>query len=110
MRQYSIIKKERDFKKIFQEGKKINNPLFTLIYLKNNDPKNRLAFIVPKKAFKKAYQRNLIRRRLKSIFDQINFQTSGLNLIIIAKISLAEKSFKEIEKIIKKTLEKENLI
>ncbi len=111
MRQYSILKKEKDFKKIFQQGKKINNPYFTIIYLvKDNHPKNRLAFIVPKKVYKKAYQRNLIRRRLKAIFDQINFKTSGLDLIVIAKNSLMEKSFEELKKIIEIMLKQADLI
>lgn len=111
MKRYSIIKKEKDFKQIFQRGKKINNPYFTIIYLKNdNDPINRLAFIAPKKHFKKACQRNLIKRRLKAIFNQINFKITGINLIIVAKNSLLEKNFEEIKNILENSLSNEQLI
>jgi ribonuclease P protein component len=57
--------------KLFLEGKSVLIPPFRLIYLPLELPLTvpiQIFFSVPKKRFKKANQRNLIRRRLKELY------------------------------------------
>jgi ribonuclease P protein component len=57
-----------DFKKVLKNGKRINNNFFSIVYLKSH--KTGCSVVVGKKVFKKAVNRNLLRRRVKSVLKQ----------------------------------------
>jgi len=111
MKRFVSIKKERDLKKILSQGKKIKISDLTIIYLeKTSDPTNRFVFLVGKKFSRKASKRNLIKRRLRAIFSQIKIKIKGVDLVIMVRSSLAEKSFAELKLLIESILQKAGLI
>ena len=75
MPQYSFRKEERlksrkIINRLFQEGRSINNPPFRLLFLSKTEgtfPAS-IAIVVPKKSFKKAVERNIIKRRIRESY------------------------------------------
>ncbi|HPD55242.1 MAG TPA: ribonuclease P protein component [Candidatus Paceibacterota bacterium] len=107
---YRSLKKEKDFQRVFQKGKKINCPELTLIFLpRQNDPINYVAIITSKANFRKATQRNLIKRRLRAILRQINLAKNGLDIIIIAKTPLLTKKFEDLKIVVESIFQKAKL-
>lgn len=49
---------------VYQKGKTIRTPIFSLVYTKNTRGKQRVAVVVSKKVLKLAVGRNRIRRRV----------------------------------------------
>jgi len=112
MKKSQIIRRDRDFKSIFTKGKKKNLAEITLIYLKRNDNNifNRFAFLIGKKISKKAHERNLIKRRLKAICSALKLKETGLDIILIPKPNILEKSFTELKTLIETIFREAKLI
>ncbi|HOL53899.1 MAG TPA: ribonuclease P protein component [Candidatus Paceibacterota bacterium] len=107
---YHSLKKEKEFQRVFQAGKRINLPELTFIYLFHPDnPDNRLAVVASKKYFRQATQRNLIKRRLKAIISQIKLVNDGVDVIIIAKTPILARSFEELKGLLESTFQKAQL-
>lgn len=113
MKQYSFNKKERLCSKkqiadLFETGYSFNEFPFKVVWKdilrENDDAKVKLAISVPKKNFKKAVDRNLIKRRIreayrlnkKDLYDYFGNYNKQINLILII-INKEELSFQEIE-------------
>ncbi|MFN8241364.1 MAG: ribonuclease P protein component [Bacteroidales bacterium] len=98
---YSFGKEERlcsrkAIEQLFSDGNSIYMPSFQVIWQYTLEPYNypaRLAISVPKKYFRKAVKRNLIRRRIKEVYrknkhelyDQLNQTGKMINFMIIFK-------------------------
>jgi len=113
----NIFKKEErltsrtEIKKLFDTGEDIFIYPFRIFFTlcENNDKKVKALFSVPKKSFKKAVDRNLIKRRCKeayrlhkNIYPEI-CKYHSIGFIYIEKRIL---SYREIEKSIEKILKK----
>ncbi|MBI3458934.1 ribonuclease P protein component [Candidatus Azambacteria bacterium] len=79
------LKKEADFKKIFSLGRFTNDGVLSFIYIANDLIFNRFAVIVSSKVFKLAVKRNLAKRRLINILQNIKILRQGFDIIIIVK-------------------------
>lgn len=103
MKKEGLSKKERlsknkDFEKVFKEGKKLwINQLLLLIYKPNNLNYRRLGIIVSKK-IKKAVQRNKVKRWLREFYRKNkDLFPQKCDMIIIAHPNLINyKNFREI--------------
>lgn len=87
---------QKDFNKIFKEGKKIKSSDFQILILKNSLDYSRIAVKINKKVGK-AYQRNKIKRILKEIFRNNQDKIQGLDIMIIPYRSILDKTYKEVE-------------
>jgi len=110
------LKSRKVISHLFKEGKSIKSYPLRVVWSEIDPPKNdfpiQFALTVPKRSFPKAYQRNLLRRRIREAFrlnknwlyENIpeNTPQIGLMVIYIAKDSL---TFQEIEKATKKWME-----
>lgn len=109
MRTFTFRKEERLSSKIlldklFSEGKSLFSYPFKFIFLKielDDVPDIRVVFSVPKRNFKQAVKRNLIRRRIKEAY-RLNKQTfandiAGNKLIVF--VIYAEKAILEYKQI-----------
>lgn len=76
-----------------EKGKKINSPLFGLVYLKSEESK--FGWIVSKKIAKKAVDRNKIRRRLAEVIR--NNWIDGYKILILTRTEILNSTLKEIE-------------
>ncbi len=92
------VKKRRDFTRAYQKGKSLNAKDMILCYRKNRLSVFRVGFTVSKKVGN-AVNRNHVRRRLKEIARlHPEFFMAGYDYIIIAKRTINQISYREMEK------------
>tara|TARA_B100001996_G_scaffold27050_1_gene20795 strand:- start:125 stop:469 length:345 start_codon:yes stop_codon:yes gene_type:complete len=99
------LKKNEDFKSLIK-GKKISNKYFVMFYKKliNKKSDNLNMSIVTKKKLGNAVERNLARRRIKNLVNnvikKISFNSDYSYLIIPKYTTLKKKSFLDLKKTI----------
>ena len=112
---YFFLKEERlsskkSIKELFSKGSSFFVYPFKVIYFSGTTPVTQVLFTVPKKSFKKAVDRNLIRRRVKEAYrlnkhiilpDQEKSLSLSIAFIYVAKDILP---YKQIETKLKKCL------
>lgn len=79
------LKSKKDIDILFKKGKRIHSPILTLVYIQKKTEVNESKFpqllvSVPKRNFKKAVDRNLLKRRLKESFRLYLKENSILSL------------------------------
>ncbi len=80
-------------------------------FISNDCPVSRLGFVVGKKTFKKASQRNRIKRKLREATrPNLPLIKTGQDLIFIARGGLEKKNSKEIKEMILYLLKEANLL
>ena len=77
------LNKSHDFKKCFQDGKKIKNDIFILHYIENGAFFPRLGLSIAKKKIKKAVDRNKIKRVAREVFRKKKFK--GIDMVLFLK-------------------------
>ena len=103
---YYKLKKQADFQKIFDKGKRAFSPSITVLYRKSD--KMTMGISVGKR-HGKAVQRNRIKRLLREVFRQNVHRIQGnYSLVIVPKV-LDEYSLKTFEKHHQCIIEKEKL-
>ncbi len=70
-----------EFSHFFKVGKRINDPLFTIIYAPNTTFKG--AVVVSKKLYKSAPSRNRLRRQAYALLAEKTQNNNAMSLIII---------------------------
>ena len=105
------LKKNKDFKKVFKEGKGFKEDFLVLKKAKNNLKISRFGFVVSKTFFKKATLRNKIKRKLReSVRIKLNEIKKGIDGVVIASPGLEAKDFREIKEIVNKLFKKAKII
>ncbi|MBP7791879.1 MAG: ribonuclease P protein component [Candidatus Goldbacteria bacterium] len=97
---YKYTPKTRDIKNLIKNGRKKSDNYFIVYYLKNNAGKTRFFIAnLSKKIIPKSSDRNLIKRRIKTILNKRKNSLKNLDVLIISghKISTNVK-FNELEK------------
>jgi len=93
------IRKNKDFKVIFNEGRFFQDPFFLLKFKDNNLKKTRFGFVVSLKISKKAVDRNRIKRQLRESVKSIQESVkNGLDVVFVAKKAILHKETKDIKK------------
>jgi len=97
-KRFSSLKRERDIQAVFLERKRFSNNNFILYYKLRLDNGIKVAFFVPKKVFKRAWDRNRTRRILREVFRNYIWTSKGLDIVCIVR-TLEQKmlSLKEVE-------------
>ena len=91
------LKKNRDFQYVYRKGKSYANKLFIMYVLENNQDKNFIGISVSKKV-----GNSVVRHRLCRVVREIyrlheNVFNSGLNIVVIARPTAKDASYKEAE-------------
>ncbi len=94
------------FKKVLKSGKKDYFKYFYILSLEEKEQKNsHISFVAPKKQFKKAIERNNIKRKcfgvIKNLYSTI---PSSLNIIFFLKKEILELNYRNLKKEIKESL------
>ncbi len=95
------LKKEKDFDRVFKEGKGVVSDEVVIKFIKNDLNNNRFGFIVSKKVSKKAVRRNRIKRVLREqVRSIIQDMSVGWDVIIIARPKISENKSSDINQIL----------
>ena len=100
------------FKEVLKKEKKYNFNYFSLKVLKiNNKSESRFACVVSKKIIKEAVLRNLLKRRIFNIINEINDDINdNFRVIIFCKLDINKLSFSELKNEVISIFKKINLL
>jgi len=99
------LAKEKDFQRIFKQGRSVQAALFRIKILKNNLEVSRFAIVISNKISKKAAVRNRLKRQISEIL-RINLTKikRGFDVVIVVKPVIIGSQYKEIEEVLMKSL------
>ena len=107
-RTYSL-KRHKEFRYTYRNGKRVNSACFTLISVKNRTDKLQVGFSVSKK-IGNAVRRNRCKRRLKACFaGLLPVVREGSNLIFVAKKEALSVRFSDMQDLMLKAIKKAGL-
>ena len=110
MRYTVTLKKNRDFKSLYRQGKSSVSPILVLYCRKNRLDKNRLGISVGTKVGK-AVVRNRVRRRIREAYRLLEHRIKpGRDLIVVARVRACAASYQEIAAALEALLEKQGLL
>jgi ribonuclease P protein component len=85
---------KHDFQSVFAQPAKMSRSYLTVLYRPNSFGRPRLGLMVGKKYFKRAVDRNRVRRVLRESFRQRKSQMKGLDIVLIVRSECAVLSAK----------------
>lgn len=92
------LRKNSEFKYVYNKGKVYSNDLLVMYIVKNNEDFNKAGFSVSKKVGKSVV-RNKVRRRMK---ESYRLNSSGLkkgyNIVFISRVKAKDSDYKSIQK------------
>ena len=91
------LKKNRDFQLLYKEGKSRANRYLVLYVKENGLEKNRLGVSVSKKVGNSIVRHRITRLIRESYRLHEDMFNSGLDMVVIARISAKDRSMREIE-------------
>lgn len=90
------LKKNRDFQIVYREGKSCANRYLVMYVRENGLSENRLGLSVSKKVGNSVVRHRVTRLVRESYRLQEDMFNSGLDMVVIAKVSAKGRSFEEI--------------
>lgn len=106
---FSSLKKDEEFKRVYHKGKSFANRQFVLYYYKNGTESSRVGFSISKK-YGKATARNKLRRRMKEILRSLEGVRRGYDFVWIARSGAKEADYKELRHSIRHLFRKTKMI
>lgn len=112
LKKESRVRKQKDFDRIFREkGGFFSQGDLALKMVRNNLPYARAGFIVSNKVSKSAVRRNRTKRRVREAV-RLRWEgiRPGIDLVVMARADLSEKSFADVDKAVDSLLKKSGLL
>lgn len=97
MRFSESLKKNRDFQRVYRNGKSYANRLLIMYVWKNQSVSNYLGISVSKKVGNSVVRHHVTRLIRESYRLQEDRFNSGLDIVVVARTNAKEASFHEIE-------------
>lgn len=91
------LKKNRDFQNVYRQGRSYGNRLLVMYVLENDLEANRVGISVSKKVGNSVVRHHLTRLIRESYRLREEMFNSGLDIVVIARVSAKEAGFHEIE-------------
>lgn len=91
------LKKNRDFKLVYKNGKSFANKYLVMYILENKIEKNRLGISVSKKVGNSVIRHHITRLVRESYRLNENQIKCGYDIVVIARNSAKDKNYREIE-------------
>ncbi|MBQ1801411.1 ribonuclease P protein component [Lachnobacterium bovis] len=92
------LKKNREFQKVYSQGKSYANRYLVMYVLKNNlNEKNRVGISVSKKVGNSVIRHHLTRLIRESYRLHEEMFNSGLDIVVVARVSAKEISYAQVE-------------
>ena len=90
------LKKNKDFSKVYNNGKSFANRYLVMYVLENHTPNNRLGISVSKKVGNSIIRHHITRLIRESYRLQEDMFNSGLDIVVIARSNAKNASYHEI--------------
>ena len=97
MKDYTSLKKNIDFQKVYKEGKSKANKYLVMYVLPNDLGINRLGISVSKKVGNSVVRHHLTRLIREAYRLNSNMFNSSLDIVVIARNTAKDKTYKEVE-------------
>ncbi len=91
------LKKNTDFKKVYNNGISYANRFLVMYVLENNSDNNRIGISVSKKVGNSVIRHHITRLVRESYRLHEEMFNSGLDIVVIARVSAKNASYQEIE-------------
>jgi ribonuclease P protein component len=105
-----VLRKKKDFDRLYKKGAKVHGRYFVVMFAKNGRKYNRKAFLASKKVGK-AVARNRARRLMKEAHRSLAPQLkTGYDILFIARNTMVGTRCPEIEKAMRASLIKGKLL
>ena len=91
------LKKNRDFRTVYREGRSYANRLLVMYTLKNDSDRNRLGISVSKKVGNSVVRHHITRLLRESVRKNDALVKEGNRIIIVARKDVKNKNFKEVD-------------
>ena len=91
------LKKNKDFYKVYNNGKSFANRYLVMYVLENHTPNNRLGISVSKKVGNSVIRHHITRLVRESYRLHEDMFDSGLDIVVIARVTAKKASYKEVE-------------
>lgn len=91
------LKRNSDFQRVYREGKSYANRYLVLYVLQNQTERNRLGISVSKKVGNSVVRHRMARLIRESYRLQEDMFNSGLDMVVIARVSAKDRGMREIE-------------
>lgn len=85
-----------EFKEVFNFGKTVKHPLFTIKVKENTGKHSRFAVVVSKKVFKKAHDRNYLKRKCIHALKEIEAGLPKNDYIFILSFDAKDIQYKDL--------------
>ena len=110
MRRTVSIKKNHEFRRLYQKGKSAVSPCLAVYCRRSRRPGNRLGLTVGTK-LGKAVVRNRVRRRLREAYrvNEDRF-ASGWDIVVVARVKAAHVPYRELERSLLRLADKLGLL
>jgi ribonuclease P protein component len=92
------LRKERDFRRVFDHGKSLAGSTVAFYFLENSLGFPRAGFIASKKLSKRAVDRNRAKRLMREVFRLNKHRLKPYDLIFIARKGILGKKYQDVEK------------
>lgn len=97
MKNFESLKKNEDFKRVYEKGKSYANKYLVMYVLENESDVNKLGISVSKKV-----GNSIIRHRITRLIREsyrVNSEkfNSGLNIVIVARVNAKGRRYQDIE-------------
>jgi ribonuclease P protein component len=101
MKHSESLKKNSDFQNVYANGKSFANRYLVMYVLKNDLNKNRIGISVSKKVGNSVIRHRITRLIRESYRLQEDMFNSGLDMVVIARISAKGKGYQDISSALK---------
>ena len=91
------LKKNKDFYKVYNNGKSFANRYLVMYVLENHTPNNRLGISVSKKVGNSVIRHHITRLIRESYRLQEDMFNSGLDIVVIARATARNADYHQIE-------------
>jgi len=98
MSKVDLLKNEKEFE-AFRQSKSFQSPALRIRVLsKINQDNPRFGFIIPKKVLPKVVDRNVVKRRIKTVLSRIVGKLKPVDVLMFPSKAILKKKFVDIEK------------
>ena len=97
MKQFNSIKKNKDFKEVYQNGKSLANRLLVMYVLKTDKQDTRIGISVSKKVGNSVVRHHITRLIRESFRLHEGMVETGLDIVVVARAAAKKEKYKTIE-------------